>query len=217
MIDATLLDPHTTRDLAPELLNADGRMIVRPAAWWAGTTVEERALFGHVHGIYSFPTSELVAWLHDAIGGRPAIEVGAGHGVLAEALGIPATDSKMQDDPAIRRQYAAAQQPTVRYGPNVERLEARAAIKRHKPRVAIGCWLTHRYNPRQHDRGGNMYGPDLGALINNVETFIFIGNAHTHRLSPIWQRKPVIHTPPWLYSRAASGGPDLIAVFGKTA
>lgn len=48
-----VLDPTKIRDLAPEALGPDGRLRVLPAAFWAGTTPAERALFGHRHGLYS--------------------------------------------------------------------------------------------------------------------------------------------------------------------
>ena len=119
MNDTFVLDPGTIRDLAPEALDSSGRLRVLPAAFWAQTTRDERALFGHRHGLYGFPTVELVEHLRELIGGRAAIEIGSGHGVLADALGIPATDSRQQEREPYRSAILAAGQPTVPYGPNV--------------------------------------------------------------------------------------------------
>lgn len=79
------LDPSQIRDISPLVLGDDGRMRVLPAEFWIGTTQAERILFGHLNGIYSFPTVELVEHLKALIGDRSAIEIGAGHGVLAQA------------------------------------------------------------------------------------------------------------------------------------
>src|SRR5262245_10991707 len=70
--------PGSTRHLAPDVLDNRGRLRVMPAAYWATTTPAERALFGHRHGLYSFPTVELVDHLREVIAGRVAIEIGAG-------------------------------------------------------------------------------------------------------------------------------------------
>ena len=85
------------RDLSSDLLDDLGYLRVVPAAFFEDTTVQERALFGNRHGIYGLLTTELVEWLQDRISGRTAIEIGAGNGSLAHALGIAATDSKMLD------------------------------------------------------------------------------------------------------------------------
>src|ERR1700755_3023421 len=76
------LDPERIRDITDDVM-VDGRMQVLPAAYWATTTMPERALFGHRHGIYLFPTVELVEYLKQRIALRAAIEVGSGNGVLA--------------------------------------------------------------------------------------------------------------------------------------
>lgn len=102
-LQAWHIDPARTRDLAPRLLDAAGAPRVVPAAALANTTPEERLRFGVEHGIYAFPTEELVAFLRDLIGGRSAIEIGAGHGRLAAALGIPATDNRQREGPASAR------------------------------------------------------------------------------------------------------------------
>ena len=83
--------------------------------------------------MYLLPTIELVERLKRAIDGRRAIEIGSGNGVLAEALGIQGTDNFMQEMPKYKALYAAQGQPTIKYGKNVENLDALAAIKKYKP------------------------------------------------------------------------------------
>lgn len=207
------IDTRGLRDLGHDALDATGRLRVMPAAFWANTLREERAVFGVRNGLYSFPTIELVDRLRAIIAGRSVIEVGAGHGVLADALGIVATDSYQQVMPKYRAQYEALKQPIVPYGQNVERLDATAAVRAYRPQVVIGCWVTHRYNPRHHHAGGNEVGIDESWLIDHCETYVVVGNDKVHEHKPIWQRSHVIEHPPYVFSRAANGSPDFLAVW----
>jgi len=212
MNGAFALDTARIRDLTPEVMDDRGRMRVLPMAFWQGTTVDERALFGHTHGIYGFPTIELVEYLRELIGDRSAIEIGAGHGVLAEALGIPATDNKMQNRLPWRRIYELTGQPPVRYGRNVTALDAAAAIRRHRPEVVIGSWVTHRYDPRRHWAGGNEIGVDE-AVIVAVADYVSIGNEEVHAAKAIWDLPHTKLHAPFVFSRAANGSPDFIATW----
>lgn len=117
-------------------------------------------MFGVRRGLHSFPTSELCEFLRERIRGRKAIEIGAGHGVLARQLGIPATDNRHQEDQDVRAHYARLGQPTVPYGDNVERLDAEAAVASYKPEVAIACWVTHRFDANRPEAGGSTTGVD---------------------------------------------------------
>ncbi|WP_157266404.1 hypothetical protein [Azohydromonas aeria] len=213
-MNAFLLNPASTRDLTTDALESPGRPRVLPAAWWATTTPDERALFGARHGIYSFPTVELVSWLQEFIAGRTAIEVGAGHGALAAALGIPATDNCHQQADALSAAYYRAHgQVPVTYGEHIEQLDANSAVAKHRPQVVVACWVTHRYDAARHAAGGNMYGPDEAKIIRACEHYVLIGNAKVHAAKPIWRLKHRILTPPWLYSRALNGTADFIAIF----
>src|ERR1700690_4415380 len=107
-----------------DLFYLDGRPLILPASSYALTTAQERGLLGLKTGTYGFLTLPLIEWLRDRIGDRSAIEIGSGNGALALALGIPATDSKMQDDPKIAALYGAMGQTTVSYGDNVKRFNA---------------------------------------------------------------------------------------------
>ncbi len=210
------LDPTRIRDISPEALGPDGRLLVLPASYWATTTVEERALFGHRHGLYSFPTIELVEHLKELIGDRKAIEIGAGHGVLAEALGIPATDSKQQEMPEYREHYRRIGQPPVPYGPNVMKCDGNDAVRQHKPKVVISCWVTHKYDVRRHSAGGNEVGVKEEKILERCETYVVVGNERIHSGKSIWKQPHTITHPDWLYSRAQNGSPDFIAIWSKS-
>lgn len=207
------IDPSGARDLAAEVLDEQGRLRVLPAAYWAATSATERFLLGRHHGVSGLPTVELVEHLRGLIAGRSAIEIGAGNGVLAQALGIPATDSRMQEWPRIRREYAQLGQVPVRYGDNVVACDAARAVRRYKPQVVLACWVTHKYNRARDAAGGNRYGVDEEDILANCQTYLFIGNEEVHRGKSIWGRPHQIDFPDFVYSRAANGTRDFIAVW----
>lgn len=201
------------RDIAPDVLDADGRLRVLPAEYWATTTPEERAWLGHRFGIYSFPTQELVERLREIIGGRSAIEIGAGHGVLAEALGIPATDTREQERPESRSLLAALRQQPVRYGPNVVEAHASRAVRRYRPQVVVACWVTQVWDPVRPIRESKPDGVDEEDILRNCETYVLVGNEEIHRQKRIWQRRHEIEYPPYVYSRALNGSREFIATW----
>src|SRR5690606_13301035 len=113
---ALILDPNAIRDIRPLVMTAGGKIQVVPAQVYRDTTIQERALLGAREALYCLPTHELVQWLSGAIGGRRAIEIGAGNGVLSAALGITATDNKLQSRADIIAHYKALGQATITYG-----------------------------------------------------------------------------------------------------
>lgn len=210
---SALLSPgaRDIRDLAPDVLDDDGHPRIMPASFYEQTTIDERALLGNRYALYCLPTVELCDWLMAHIGQRPAIEIGAGNGRIAARLGIPATDSRLQDSAGIRKAYALMGQPTITYGDNVERAEAMEAIRAYGPDIVLGSWITHRYDSRRHVAGGNMYGPDTDAILAMCAEYVLIGNEVTHADHPLWARPHDVIYPPWLYSRAHNGGRNFIA------
>jgi hypothetical protein len=201
------------RDLRSVALDKDGRLKILAAMFWAQTTSTERALFGHYTGIYSLPTTELVARLREIIRGRAAIEIGAGNGVLSDALGIVGTDSFQQNMPLYREIYDHLGTPTVPYGPKVIAMDAATAVRHYKPQVVLGCWVTRKYDLQEHDCGGNEVGVDELDVFAHCETYVFVGHERVHPYSKLWEREPQIEFPPYLYSRAQEGpGRDFLAV-----
>lgn len=215
-MEAYSLDPNRIRDISPLLLDDKKRLRVVPSAVFERTTPEERLLFGVRHGLYSFPTEELCAYLLERIQGRSAIEIGAGHGVLSGALSIRATDNRQQEQPELGQRYQEMGQPTVPYGANVERLDAVAAVKKYKPSVVISCWVTHRFDPDRPHAGGNPTGVDEAAIIDLCDEYISVGNEHVHAPKPIWALPHEKLNPPWIYSRAVNGSKDYVAIWRRS-
>lgn len=212
-MDAFMMDSSLIKDLSADALDQDGRLKVMPAEFWADTTRAQRGLFGHQHGLYQFPTVELADRLLEIIGDRSAIEIGAGHGVLAEALGIPATDNYQQTIHKYREVYRRARQPIVPYGPNVEKIDATSAVRKHKPKVVIACWVTEKYDPMRPWAGGNEIGVEERRLLDMVDTYVLVGNEQVHRDKTIWKLNPAIEYPDFVYSRAMNGTRDFVAVW----
>jgi hypothetical protein len=150
--------------LARLLWDASGRRCVPPAA------ALDRALsdlprgelaflceFTALGPLYLLPTKPFLRALARTIraqGARRVLEVAAGDGHLGAALAaiapdleIARTDSGAWESPparmsakerrALRRVPVAGLSP----GPGVERLEARAAIARHRPDLVLASWL----------------------------------------------------------------------------
>lgn len=207
--DRFSLDTEGLRDLLPAILDEHGQLRVLPAAFWAGTTKQERAWACLRLGVYSIPTAELVEYLREVIGDRSAIEVGAGNGVLAAALGIPATDNRMQEDPEVVADYMIRQQVPVKYGEHVKKCHASRAVRQYKPQVVIGCWVTQAYKAD----GVMPVGVDERDVIRNCGQYVLVGNEEVHADKVIWSLPHAIVYPDWLYSRAMNGSRDFIATW----
>lgn len=206
-------DATNVRDISSLLLDSHGQLRVVPARTLEATTAQERFAFGVRHGLYSFPTEELCAFLQARIQGRTAIEIGSGHGALASALSIPATDNRQQEEPAVKAHYRHIGQPTVPYGEHVEKLDAVAAMQKYRPSVVIACWVTHLFDQDRPDAEGSMFGVDEASLIASCDEYIFIGNEQVHAKKPIWMIPHEKLTPSWVYSRAINGSRDFVAIW----
>jgi hypothetical protein len=131
-----------------------------------------------LNGVYQIPTKELIAWLRDAIAGRPAIEICAGRSCLGRHLGIPMTDSYLHTQPDMLRHYRRlGQQPTIP-DQDVLRMEALEAIRKLEPKVVIAAWPTQLYE--EPDRQSSIHGVNEEELLTLVDTYIVIGNLDVH-------------------------------------
>jgi len=130
-------------------------------------------------------------------------------------------DSRDRQPPAGRRGIEsllqAIGQPTVRYGANVEKLDAAAAVEKYKPAVVVACWVTHQFDAAHPAAGGSRSGVDEASLIDQCDEYIFIGNEHVHTGQADLALPHEKITPPWLYSRAINGTRDFIAVWRREA
>lgn len=195
------------------LLDDQGRLKVVPSEVYERLDWTDLRIWCHLHDFYGLPTTELVTFLRGLLGGRSAIEVGAGHGALGRALGIPITDSKVQEIPEVRLLYALQGQPTIDYPSDVEHLDALDAIQKYKPQVVIGSWVTQ---TSDGTRPGCMYGIDEEAVLDRVESYVVFGSLKVHGgdMKVISSRPHVTLRKPWMWSRAPVGDSALF-IWGK--
>lgn len=123
-------------ELEKQVFNQEGKLIIKPYAFWEKYSLDEIHNFTLTHAIYVIPTLELISFLKENILGN-AIEIGAGNGSIGRALNIPITDSRMQERPDIRLMYLATSQPVIKYPEDVEKLDAIEAIHKYKPQTVI--------------------------------------------------------------------------------
>ncbi len=194
------------------LLDAKQNLKVVPAYIYKDIPVEHLALWCHNKGIYGLPTTELIDWLKDQII-PSSIEIGSGNGAIGRELSIPITDACLMENPAIALAYISSGQPITKYPEDIIRRDAVSAIKEYNPNTVIGCWVTHKYDPREHWRGGNMFGIDEQFILDNVKKYIVIGNINVHKEKKILEKPHKEYQFPWLYSRSMSQDKNIIYVW----
>lgn len=214
-LQVSVLEPCNISSLEKEVFVA-GQLQVKPSSFYEAISSNETRYLCFVHGIYNLPTVELIDWLHEKIGGRKAIEIGAGQGALGRALGIPITDSCMQADPGIQAYYQMVGQPTVKYPSDITKLDALSAVEEFKPDVIIGAWCTHLYREDEPWRHGNALGIDEDLLLEKVHTYIHIGNTAIHDKKRILDKPHQTFREPKLYGRASLPENNLIWVWEKS-
>lgn len=196
-------------------LDERGNLRIMPAEFYHQFSPETVAYFAVTRGLYSLPTTELVDRLKVLLAEHTALEIGAGNGVLARALGVRATDNFMQTWPEIAAHYASLGQAAVPYGAGVENLDAHEALQKYRPDVVLACWVTHRYDPARHEMGGNMYGVDEEFVLQHCKTYIHVGNSATHRNKAIRSQPHRRYRAPWLVSRSMQPELNEISIWGE--
>lgn len=162
------------------LLDSTGQLRVVPAATLKQVPLKIRIAWMVAHGVYLLPTHELVATLEefftklllvenwdrsDTALTSQAIEIGSGNGALAQALGIRATDSKLQERADVAERYRALGQAPVPYGANVETLEALDAVEKYRPKIVLGSWITQKIEAWELGLMGNPEGVDETTML----------------------------------------------------
>lgn len=186
-----------------EALIKDNILQVLPCEYFNHIPPNHIKQFCVEQGVYCLPTRELIEFLRKEIGPTKdkTIEIGAGHGAIGRELDIVATDSMMQLDPEINRLYNSIGQAPVNYGKNVLKYDAEAAIRKYHPQCVVAAWVTHKFNPQQPYREGNMFGVKEQWILSRVNKYIFIGNTRTHMWKPILDQPHITIEPDWLVSR----------------
>jgi hypothetical protein len=186
----------------------EGKINVLPFSFYAGMDHEAILHFMAVYGIYVLPTTELIDWLRNNIIGT-TIEIGCGNGAIGRALGIPITDSKMQEKGEIKMYYNLVGQEPVSYPKDVIQLDGNEAVKKYNPDTVITAFVTHKFNGVD----GNMFGVVEGKILQQVKRYISISNEITHAGKPILKHPHQSYHFPWLITRALDQSKNVIWVF----
>lgn len=206
------LDTKGVRDISGELLGHSGELRLFPTCHYHKYSWEEFRLFCHKYARYGIPTAELIEFLNKKIDNRSAIEIGAGAGDLGFHLGIPMTDSKIQQRPDVKFQYKVAGQPTIYYPNDMEKIEALDAVKKYQPQVVIGSWITT-YSPVETSYPSSPHGIKEDKILPLVEMLILIGNDDVHGGKPILKQPHEKIYPSWLVSRAKNQSNNVIYIW----
>jgi len=182
-------------------------------------------LYCHKKGIYGIITDELIDYINVQFfseGTQNVIAVGSGLGTLGRALGIPVTDSRLQETPEMRAMYAISGQPVIRYPSDIQTLEVIQAIAKYKPTTIVGSWCTqiYRKGDEEEEIGSNMYGFDFYKILNRttVTRIILYGTETIHGLFRIVNDpdyKVIRHKGDFMRSRTADNNNNTIFVITK--
>lgn len=151
--------------------------------------------------IYLIPTIELVEWLKDNFNLGLAIEIGAGNNYLYHHLGIKGIDNYSEQIPAVKLTHELLNQPSTNPPPEVEKLEAIAAIKKYRPETVITSWMTLKCEDPEDVDAGHKYAPDENEILDSGVTYIHIGNESIHGDREIMNKPHETYHFDWLVSR----------------
>ena len=201
-------------DISSKLLSEDGYIKLFSAEYYKNLKWNDFRAFCHFHARYGIITVELALMLNQIIDGRDVIEIGAGCGDIGHHCQIHMTDSKIQEDPLVIKQYEAMQQPIIKYPNEVEKIDALDAVIKYKPKVVIASWVTT-YAPKEMDYGSSPHGIKEDKILDLVDTYILIGNIDIHGDKPIMRLPHEELYFDWIVSRAKNQENNRIWIWSK--
>lgn len=196
------------------LLETDGTMTILPSKILLDIPQEYLSVWCHKRARYGLPTQELICWLECQIDGSKAIEIGSGSGDLGRHLNIIQTDSKVQRRPDVAEMFKSMGQPTIVYPDFVENLNAKQAVRKYKPQVVIGSWITQYGTPDV--KPSSPFGVNEGKMLKNIDKYIMIGHEQSHHGKTIFELPHKIFKFNWICSRALERSRNVIYVWDKT-
>lgn len=173
-------------------------------------------LWCHKNARYGLPTKEVIDFISKKIAGRCAIEIGSGYGDLGFHLGIPLTDSRLQEDPLIKAYYDSIKHPVIEYPDDVEKLEAMDAVHKYKPEVVVASWVTEWIDPDAYpDRPGSVFGVKETILLDHVGTYLLVGNLSVHGKKKILEKDHDVFEFPHIRSKSVNSDSERIWIFSR--
>lgn len=173
---------------------------------------------GH-NGVYQLPTEGLISFLGHLIKGKKAIEICCGMGLVANALGIPATDRMLSQgtgnenaDIMLKKDEQIYARYPYQFLDNVENLTSYQAVIKYRPDIVIGCWVTPKAKGRKL---GSAYGTDEEKLLQQVKTYIHCGSSvnpiHSHKEIRKYRHWTI--EADWLLDRASLRGQSQLKIW----
>jgi hypothetical protein len=187
-----------------------------PTSYYKSQDWNEFRLFCHNYSRYGIVTEELINVLKPYIENKKAIEIGAGNGDLGFHLGIPMTDSKMQNNYLIKKIYKSMGQPTIDYPEDVEQLDAISAIRKYQPEVVVASWVTTFGDPTKDHFGCHEFGIKENEILDMVDTYIFYGNLNVHGDKPILKLPHTLISNPGFISRSVYTDLNRLIIWNRT-
>lgn len=211
------VDPIRVMELADMLRGGDKNGLFAPIPYSEikDDTPDTLNVVMQANGLYTFPTQELIDFLRQEIDDDPtyephtAIEICAGMGWIGRGLGIPITDSRIQERDDVRSSYLANRAVPIQYPDDVECLDAVSAVKKYAPEFVIGSYVTRLYGLGSLKQGSS-FGVDTPWLVNNCRRFYHIGNDDVHYGDPIMKRPHQRLKFDWLVTR---GNPEHARIY----
>lgn len=211
------LYPKDISHVCERLLDNEGRLRLLPLSEYQSIERNDLRLFCYYSANYMLPTVELIDELKELIGGRSAIEIGAGNGNLGRFLGIQMTDNWCQQWPDVKSYYEMLNQPIISYGEDVEKIDALEAVEKYKPKVVVSSWTTQWIDPAKPPTApGSIYGVREKEILQQVDCYILVGHLDIHGKKEIIAKRHQQIKSPNIVSRAANPENDRIFVWGKT-
>lgn len=201
-MDYTVIESNDINYISELLIDEQGTLKILSYQELRHVPQEHLSQFCTENGYYIIPTQELIEFIKSEIGDSKALEIGAGSGAVCKALSIRGVDNYMQRQPEIKAYYNALGQAIVPYGDHVERMDGLDAVKKYKPEVVIACYVTHKYNPKEHWREGNQFGIDEVRMLKRINKYIHVGNRKVHGKKPLLSMHHKIIKEDWIVGRS---------------
>ncbi len=183
------------------LLDERGIVKLFPAEFYHSLDNTDLRVWCICRAIYQLPTIELIEWLQTNFNLDKAIEIGTGNNYLYHHLNIKVIDDYSEQIPAVKLTHELLNQPSNDPPPEVENIDARAAINKYQPETVITSWMTLKTKDPEGIDAGHSYAPDEEKILNTGVTYIHIGNDYLHGDRKIMNQPHETYYMKWLVSR----------------
>lgn len=235
------------KEIVENLISSDGRIYPVPYSFIKDDTLDTLNLVMQALGLYTFPTLELCDWLQGQIDDDPelephsAIEICGGTGWIGRQLGIKSTDIKNMENPIVQEvMLKSFSVPTI-YASDVETLEASEAVRKYKPEIVIGSYVTSKQLVDKIDKrkaitvgyrvmGGVIeqnlmdlarkevrVGVDVKSICRKVYKLILVCNMRTHKNESYMSLPYQSYSFPWLVTRGDCSQARILVFENKQA